>query len=210
MIEKRGVSMEGKKLKTALLPLYLRLYDDVAPEIKRKLLPMAEGVAGLLRESAEVTVLPVTCKPEDVRHAEEAIKAGDVDCVVILHLAYSPSLLSAGMLAAAGKPILIIDTTFDEGFEAMSGDYLLKNHGIHGVMDFASVLRSMDVRFCVCAGYYRDGDFRRKLRQKLRLMEAVARFRNQKIAITGRPFDMMGDFAVEWGALEKMFAHTFN
>ena len=200
--------MEQNKLKTALVPLYLKLYEDVAPEIKNKLLPMAECAAEMLRESSDVTVLPVTCTPDDVKYAEEVIKNQNVDCVVTLHLAYSPSLLSAGMFASLAKPILILDTTFDEGFGAMSGDYLLKNHGIHGVMDFASVLRSMGVPYTICAGYYKDEDFRKKLRESMKLLLAAVRYKNQKIAITGKPFDMMGDFAVDPDMLHSAFGHT--
>lgn len=202
--------MEQKKLKAVLVPLYLKLYEEVAPEIKSKLLPMAESVAAILRESCQLTVLPVTCTPEDVQRAEEIIKTENVDCIITLHLAYSPSLLSADMFANLSKPILVIDTTLDEGFEAMSGDYLLKNHGIHGVMDFASVLRSMGVHYSICAGYYKNEDFRDKLRQGLNLILAVCRYENQKIAITGKPFDMMGDFAVDPQVLRSKFGHTVH
>lgn len=199
-----------RKLKAALVPLYLKLYEDVAPEIKNRLLPMAEGVAEILGEWCRLTALPVTCTPDDVRHAEEVIKTENIDCIITLHLAYSPSLLSAGMFASLAKPILIIDTTLDEGFCAMSGDYLMKNHGIHGVMDFASVLRSMGVPYAICAGYYKDDAFRKKLLQSLNLLEAAARYKNQKIAITGKPFDMMGDFAVDPGVLRGAFGHTVH
>lgn len=200
--------MKNARIKTVLVPLYLKLYEEISPHLKESLLPVADHVAGLLREYADVEVLPVTCTAEDAGRMVERCQSPDLGCIVTLHLSYSPSLLTAGALAALKKPILIIDTTIDRGFDDMSEDFLLRNHGIHGVMDFASVLRSMGVPYGICCGYYLDGEFRREIGESMQALLAAARYLNQNIAITGEPFEMMGDFAVDFLRLNAEFGHT--
>ncbi len=200
--------MKKRRLKAALAPLYLKLYEDVAAGLKESLEPMVKEVARIIGETADVYLLPVIREEEDAARLKEVCEKEDIDCVITLHISYSPSLLTAGVLAGLGKPILMIDTTFDEGFDAMSDTYLLKNHGIHGVMDLAAVLRSMGVNYMVCAGYYREKAFVQRLKWNLNILFATARFAGQKIAITGKPFDKMGDFAVDFGWMKEKFGHV--
>jgi|GEM_PF-5830473 len=200
--------MKERRLRAVLAPLYLKLYEDVAPGLKESLAPMIAGVAKIIGETAEVLTLPVIRSQEDIARLKEACGNEDIDCVITLHISYSPSLLTASALADIQKPILMIDTTLDQGFDAMSETYLLKNHGIHGVMDLAAVLRSMGVNYSVCAGHYMDKPFAQRLKWNLNILLAAARFTGQNIAITGKPFHMMGDFAVDFNMIKKRFGHT--
>ena len=67
-----------------------------------------------------------------------------VDAIITLHLAYSPSLESAEVLAQSRLPVIMLDTTPDRDFGGhVDPMRLLDNHGIHGVQDLASVLRRL-------------------------------------------------------------------
>ncbi len=88
----------------------------------------------------------------------------------------------ADTLQRLGKPILMLDTTKAGHFDETSGPAdIQENHGIHGVMDLASVLTGRRVPFEVVAGSLAVRD-RRAVRMALRALTAVALFRNQRLA----------------------------
>lgn len=199
--------MTKKPFRAVLAPMYLQLYDDVVPSLRGELMPMVKQISGMLEGMAEIRNLPVITTREDAEKLRQACSGDDIDAVILLHLAYSPSLLVANVLKDLRKPLLLIDTTFDCGFGQIDGAYLLKNHAIHGVMDLAAVLRSKGVQYRICAGYYRDAGFASTLSNEIRILRASAQFLKQNIGITGKPFDMMGDFAVDNAYLEQKFGH---
>lgn len=199
--------MTQKRLKAAFAPLYLQLYDEVVPKLRYQIMPMVKHVKNMMQEMADVYELPVITSRDDVRRLSQVCMDVDVDAIVLLHMAYSPSLLVADALKELNKPLLLIDTTCDAGFEDINESYLLKNHGIHGVMDLAAVLRAKGVQYRICAGYYKDTGFVDSLSREMRILHAGSCFMRQTLGITGTPFAMMGDFAVGNAYLENKFKH---
>ncbi len=198
--------MERKALRVAAAPLYLELYDRVAPEYREKIMPMVREVLSLIGKYADVTALDPVTTHEDVKRLKE--RCAGAECLTLIHMSYSPSLLVADTIRDTGLPVLMVDTTPDVGFEAMSPDFLMMNHGIHGVMDLASVLRAKDVRYAVCAGHFKSEGFERRLETRLREICAAVRYRNQDIGVSGEAFDMMGDFVVDYGEIKRQFGHS--
>src|SRR5690606_33459 len=124
-----------KKLKIGLLPLYIKLYDDFFPEMEERNYSFYDTIAKEL-EKKDIEVVPSSiCRIEpEFAAAVKRFEAEDADAIVTLHLAYSPSLESASVLAATKLPIIVLDTTptFDYS-PSQHPDELMFNHGIHGV-----------------------------------------------------------------------------
>src|SRR5262245_58624334 len=121
----------------ALLPLYLALYDRSLPALRGEQTAfLARVVDGLRAAGLEVAAAPICCVRADVEAALRAFAAAPPDLIITLHLAYSPSLESADVLAGQDLPILMLDVTPDAGFGfAVDPQRLLQNHGIHGLQD---------------------------------------------------------------------------
>lgn len=195
-------------INAVLFPLFLKLYDKMRPDLRGRMEPFLGQVREfLVAQGVAVADVGLIATATDVRRAAAAAARADV--VITLHLTYSPSLLVADTLQKLGKPILMLDTTKAEHFDETSGPAdISENHGIHGVMDLASVLTGRGVPFEVVAGSLADPELAARLQVALRALKAAALFRDQRVGLTGRPFAGMGDFAVSFAELKKRFGVT--
>ena len=141
-----------------LLPFYLKLYDDALPESRAGFAGFVEGIAAALQaRGIRVQTAPVCRIASEFESAIQQFEQAGVDCIVTLHLAYSPSLEAIGAFCHTQIPILILDTTMDASFgQAVAPDRIMYNHGVHGVMDFASLLRRRKRPFEIIAGHAAD------------------------------------------------------
>lgn len=195
------------KPKAALLPLYIKLYDDKLPEARPPLeVWMTDLVARLEAEGIAITVAPICRLESEVKAALATVMKDAPDVLMTLHLAYSPSLESVEPLAAVQAPLLLLDTTMDEDFgPAVDPARLLFNHGIHGVQDLASMLRRLGREFDLVAGHYASADFLKRTADVVRAAHAASTFLSTKVLRVGESFPGMGDFAVENDVLRKRF-----
>ncbi len=191
--------------KVGLLPLYLELYDKTLPEMRETLDPFLRGVAQKI-EGADIQVEPApVCRlrPE-VESAVHSFHESDVDLIVTLHLAYSPSLEAVSPLINAHQPILMLDTTLDESFGLeVDPMRLLYNHGIHGVQDLASVLRRYETYPFVVAGHLSDPHVIDRFNEIAHAALAARRFKRTRALRIGPVFAGMGDFQVEEKTLDS-------
>ena len=197
-------------LRVGFLPLYLELYDRWRPEMRTRFESFQNRVVRLLRSAAdsgaiEIVDVPVATTRRDIDSASERFGEGRVDLVVTLHLAYSPSLLAADLLANLEVPVLVLDTTPAESFELENDSYMLENHAVHGVMDLTSVLRSRNASYRVAAGHIDDPRYREKLSTEIDGAMMAKKLRRQRIGVTGTPFVGMGDFTVRNDDLYRQF-----
>lgn len=194
-----------RNARIGLLPLYLKLYDDVVPDIRRGFDPFRQAIAsGLTERGAEVVCAPVCRVAGEVEAAVALFRAREVDCVVTVHLAYSPSLESAPVLARTPWPLILLDTTMDASFgRNVDSARIMYNHGVHGVMDFASILRRRGRPFEIVAGHVRDRRVLDRVADLAQGAVAARRFRGARALRVGPSFAGMGDFAVEAGALRR-------
>ena len=106
-------------MKLGFLPLYLQLYRDIAPSYDPITAAFAEKIAARLRELGfELEAAPVCARCDEVKAALDNMKNAEVEALVTLHLAYSPSLEAEALLAEAGLPIIMLDTTPDYEYPA--------------------------------------------------------------------------------------------
>ena len=138
-------------------------------------------------------------------------EASGVDLLVVLHLAYSPSLESLPALRATRLPLLLLDTTMDARFDqAVAPERIMYNHGIHGVMDLASVLRREGRAFEIAAGHLALSPVIERAAELARAARAAHRLRRTKALRIGPTFAGMGDFAVPEEVLSRVLGITVD
>jgi L-arabinose isomerase len=211
------------KPQIGLLPFYLALYDELLPELRAKF----DGfIADIVRGFEKRGIAVETTEPCRVASEFEAairqIEDSGADSLVTLHLAYSPSLESIDAMCRTDLPIIILDTTMDASFGMdVLPDRLMYNHGIHGVMDLASVLRRRGRAFEIVAGHCSDPSVLDRAAGLVRNPSAMKApegvvgaaapdgpMSRNRILRIGDAFTGMGDFAVEPGILSDRFGIT--
>ena len=182
-----------------LLPLYLKLYDDAMPERRDAFGPFVREIEGALAARGVDVARAEVCRVADeFADAVSFFDEKDVDCIVTLHLAYSPSLESIGALADAPVPVIMLDTTMDRTFGVDTDpDRIMYNHGIHGVMDLASILRRRGKTFEVVAGHASDPGVIDRAAALSREARAAHCLRTARALRIGDAFAGMGDFSVD-------------
>lgn len=190
-----------------LLPLYLALYDEVWPERRKDIQRHCDQIAGAVaRTGVEADVAPICVREPEIRAALRRFDASEIDLLVTLHLAYSPSMESAGALVEWGGPILLLDTSPDYDFgPGQDAGRIRFNHGIHGVQDLANRLLRADREFVIEAGHYGESDVLERVRRWAEAARLVRRFRASRIGRIGGSFPGMGDFAVSDEDLQRTF-----
>lgn len=187
------------KPKVGLLPLYLKLYDDTMPQLREEFDRFLSGLVKRLElHNLEVEIAQVCRIHAEVATAVRRFESVHVDLVITVHLAYSPSLESADILAKSSLPLLMLDTTMDYEFSQHTDPArLMFNHGVHGVQDLASVLRRMSKRFVIVAGHADDVEMFERTARFARGAAAARQLRTTKALRIGETFKGMGDFAVD-------------
>lgn len=191
--------------KAGLLPLYLELYDDRIPGMRDELVPFLGKVGDALnREGIEVATAPICRLKDEVADAVRYFEREGADCIVTLHLAYSPSLEALDPLLATTLPIVMCDTTTDIAFDcSVDSSRLLYNHGIHGVQDLASTLKRHGRRYTILAGHVDGSDVICRTADAVRAARCVYQLTHTKALRVGPVFQGMGDFAVPDAFMES-------
>jgi L-arabinose isomerase len=191
--------------KIGLLPHYLKLYDDTCAEMRPRIERFAQTIrSALAAEGLNVELAPICRLKEEFQAAVEAFEQQDVACIVTLHLAYSPSLESADVLAATKLPLIVLDTTENYAFDnSVDADEILYNHGIHGVQDLCNLLRRRNKSFQIFAGHYSESDVLSRAARACRSAIIAKRMRTSRVGLVGDPFAGMGDFYVPFDELKR-------
>ncbi len=189
-----------KPWKIGLLGLYLQLYDDLLPECRPAMDEFYRQIQEEYRKRGVTVVASplVRTKPECAA-AVAAFEDAGVDAVVSLHLAYSPSLESADVLAQSRLPLVMLDTTPDYTFGYDEVGKLMNNHGIHGVQDLGNLLLRRDKAFLICAGHWRESDVIDRSIRAIRAAAMTTRLTTARVGSVGGEFAGMGDFVVPPG-----------
>ncbi len=189
-----------------LLPLYLDLYDRILPARRAAVDACCDDLAGALEaRGLRVRRAPVCRLAPEVRAAVAGFEKAGVDAVVTVHLAYSPSLESAPVLARMRLPLIVLDTTPDYDFgPRQHPDRIMLNHGIHGVQDLCNLLLRLGKPFVLEAGHGRRSDVLQRVASHARAARMAAAFGRARVGRIGKPFPGMGDFAVPPAALRRL------
>ncbi len=184
--------------KVGLLPLYIELYDDVLPEMRTRVDRFNRVIAtALMARGLEVITAPACRVAPEFRAAIHEFEEAQVDIIVTLHLAYSPSLESSAALAATPLPLVVLDTTPTYAYGPQQDPTeLLYNHGIHGVQDMCNRLLRNKKAFQIEAGHWEKSDVLDRVASWARVARMVTAMRRARVGRLGPAFKGMGDFAV--------------
>ncbi len=189
-----------------LLPFYLKLYDDMHPERDPAFDAFIRRIAvGFEARGVSVQIGPVCRIAPEFEQAMAAFE-GKVDAIVTLHLAYSPSLEAVDVFCRSDLPLLLLDTTMDANFNIdVSTDRIMNNHGVHGVMDFACMLRRRGRPYEIIAGHDSDPRTLDRAAAIAQAAFAAREMRGSRALRVGPAFEGMGDFAVTEMVLRQQF-----
>ncbi|MFZ4615818.1 MAG: L-arabinose isomerase family protein [Rectinemataceae bacterium] len=181
-----------------LLPFYLKLYDDLDRGSRAGFDAYIRRIEGGFASRGLKVVTAEICRVAgEFAGAVQNFEKAGVDAVVTLHLAYSPSLEAIEAFAGTKLPIVILDSTMDADFgTSVKADRIMYNHGIHGVMDFASLLRRRGRSFEIVAGHDSDPRVLDRAADLVRAARAAGDLRGSRVLRVGETFAGMGDFSV--------------
>ena len=184
-------------MKIGLLPFYLELYDQVCPQYHDPAQCFAERMAEELRKRGfEVVDSPLCRVRSEFQAALKSMEAAGCEALATLHLAYSPSLESADLVAASPLPVVVMDTTPDAVF---TGDQIMANHGIHGVQDFCNLLLRLHKPFLISSGHWQDEHFMDCITGQLHAAGMAWKITHMRVGNAGGDFAGMGDFQIPEG-----------
>ncbi|HEY3343264.1 MAG TPA: hypothetical protein VGK81_14660, partial [Anaerolineae bacterium] len=199
-----------KPVKVGLLPLYLKLYDDTTPEYRPAVERFRDVIAAQLSQRGlQVTTASVCRVAEEFAAAVRLFEIEQVDAIITLHLAYSPSEESAPILAATPLPVIVLDTTPAFDFSpTQNPSEVMTNHGIHGVQDLCNLLLRHGKTFHIEVGHWEHSDVLDRVAQAARSAQLAQSLRTARVGRIGNPFKGMGDFAVPEPKLARMMGIT--
>ncbi len=185
-------------LKAGLLPLYIKLYDDIHADWRQPLEAFVKNISLRLGKlGVEIEPAPVCRLEAEFKAAVKALEGKNIDALITLHLAYSPSLESANVLASTKLPIIVLDTTPDFAFGPDTTPALImNNHGIHGVQDMCNLLLRNGKAFAIEVGHWEKSDVLQRIADQVRAAKLAAALRQARVGLIGKPFVGMGDFSV--------------
>ena len=195
------------KIKIGLLPLYIKLYDDSMPGFRPRMEKFYAKMTGMLEnEGFEVVTSPFCRLENEFETAVSSFEQAGADCIVTLHMAYSPSLESIKVLAKTPLPIVVMDTTetYDFGFNVHIDD-IDYNHGIHGVMDMCNLLRRNGKAYAIAAGHCDNSSVVKETAKLVKAAAAAKNLKGSNVGVIGGSFDGMGDFQVTADELKENF-----
>lgn len=194
------------KMKIGFLPLYLELYDECCADRRPQIEAFADTIiAEYEKRGLEVVAAPVCRIKSEFTEAFKKFESSELDAVITLHLAYSPSLESIDILAGTELPLIILDTTPDFEFgPEQCASKIMYNHGIHGVQDMCNMLIRYGKDFMIEAGHWQESDVIDRTVKDVTAVKLAANMRNSRIGIIGKPFAGMGDFNIPYETLKKV------
>ncbi len=197
-------------MKIGFLPLYVKLYDDIVPELRPRLESFYDEIADTFTsKGAEVVKAPFCRLETEFKDSVKLFEDNNVDAIVTLHMAYSPSLECVDALAGTKLPIVVLDTTSTLEFTNMQDPgEIMYCHGVHGVMDMCSMLTRRGKDYAIAAGHYTESNVIDKALGFVKAAKAAKSLNNSKVAMIGGLFDGMGDFRVPNEELLERFGIT--
>lgn len=196
------------KITVGLVPLYIELYDKTSPASRRVAIEAFYEEAACKLEARGFNVLrSQICRlKKEFAEAIDSFETQGAQCLVTLHLAYSPSLESIDVLAATDLPIVVMDTTPTFDFAPTQDPTEIgTNHGIHGVMDMCNLLRRRGKQYAIASGHITESPVVDRVASLVRAGVAAQALNGMKVASIGGSFAGMGDFLVSDDEMKNRF-----
>lgn len=189
---------EQPKSKIGLLPLMLELYKESYPTLPEEQRPFIDRVADTLAGFGDVFCAPVCTSSAEIRAAVKDFEAADTDGIVIIFIAYAASIAALNPLLETQLPLLLFSTAPKSSMgEGMKSIDITFNHGVHGYMDLANVLKRSSRPYSFVSGTVDDSVAHEEIAMWARAAAVKKKLRQARIGLAGYTFDGMGDFGVD-------------
>jgi len=187
-----------RKPRIGLLPLMLELYKHYAPELAEKQQPFLQSIEITFKDFSDVTAAPICSTSNEVRLSIKGFESNDVDIIIIVFISYATSISALNPILETHIPLLLMSTSPKSSMaEGMSGEDIMLNHGVHGYMDLANVLKRNKRDFMFVSGKKDDKKMIKEIEQWSRAACIKKLLKRSIIGIAGYTFDGMGDFGVD-------------
>ena len=141
--------------------------------------------------------------------AARVLKTGDVDCVVLVEIAYQKGLIPMRALRELDVPLIIWNTQLVTEFpEGANFDLIMVNSGMCGLPELTSALVRADRDFFIVTGSIDDPETGERLGAYVRAARAAARLRNAKVGLIGTSYEGMTDMMQDNLAVMETFGAT--
>jgi L-arabinose isomerase len=141
--------------------------------------------------------------------AARVLNAEDVQCVVVVEIAYQKGLIPLRALRELDVPIIVWNAQLVNEFpEGADFDLIMVNSGMCGLPELTSALIRADRDFFLVTGSIDDPETSVKLGGYVRAARAAARLRNAKVGLIGTPYEGMTDMMQDNFALMETFGST--
>ncbi len=196
--------------RVGMLFLYIKLYDDSSLVPREPVERFKEELVGaLIKRSVEPVASGICRTQEEVATALQQFRHRQVDALITIHLAYSPSLESAPLVAQEGLPVLVWNTTPASTFAPEDDPrQMLFNHGIHGVQDFCNLLRRHHAPFTIVSGHWRNEACIGAVVGWSRGVAAARAFSQARVGVVGGVFPGMADFTMPEAEMTRLGIST--
>ncbi len=170
---------------------------------------VAERYAGKLKGFGRVVHPGFFEYEQEAVMAARALKAEDVDVVVVIELAYQKGLVPMRALLELDTPIIVWNAQLvDEFPESADFDLIMVNSGMAGLPELTSSLVRSNRRFWLVTGAIDDPSAEERLGELLAAARAVARLANARVGIIGHPYEGMTDLMQDDYAVLETFGAT--
>lgn len=194
------------KIKIGLLPLYIKLYDDINSPKADYYKFYDKLISGFESQGIDVIKSDICRTKPEFQDAVKQFENEGANVIVTIHMAYSPSLECIDALVNTKLPIVVMDTTEGLGFsKEYSNSPIMNNHGIHGVMDMCNLLIRKGKKFGITAGHLDNSDVLKQTCDYVKASVAANLLKGSRIGLFGTSFDGMGDFIVTPREVKKRF-----
>jgi len=170
---------------------------------------VAERYAAKLKDLGRVVHPGFFEYEQEAVKAARALKAEDVDVVVVIELAYQKGLVPMRALLELDAPIIVWNAQLvDEFPESADFDLIMMNSGMAGLPELTSSLVRSHRRFWLVTGAIDDPSVEERLGELLAAARAVARLANARVGIIGHPYEGMTDLMQDDYAVLETFGAT--
>jgi L-arabinose isomerase len=141
--------------------------------------------------------------------AARMLNAEEVQCVVLVEIAYQKGLIPLRALRDLDMPLIIWNAQLvDEFPEKADFNLIMVNSGMCGLPELTSALIRADRDFFLVTGSIDDSDASARLGGYIRAARAAARLRNAKVGLIGTSYEGMTDMMQDNLAVMETFGTT--
>ncbi len=186
------------KPSVGLLPLMLEMYKEYEPEMIQKQKSFINAVKKKLESFSMVSLSEVCANRKEVGAAVQFFEREGVDLIIIIFIAYATSISALNPLLGTTIPLLLFSTAPKSSMaHGMSMEDIMLNHGVHGYMDLANVLRRNGRQFLFVSGSINDEGAFGEIERWSKAARVKKLLGSALIGMAGYTFDGMGDFGVD-------------